>query len=98
MSVDSVLTHKGETLPVAEWARRVGLKDKTIYMRIRMGWSVDRILERPLQKMRLMAVEKGSGKSKKDDAARAEDRRQIREWHRTQPAEVDERREEGDIL
>ncbi len=96
MSVDSVLTHKGETLPIAEWARRTGIKDKTIYMRIREGWTVQDALEKPLQK-KLFARDP-TKKNRKADEARAEEREQIREWARTQPAEVDERREEGDIL
>jgi hypothetical protein len=42
------LTHSGETLTVAEWATRLGLKQVTIRARIRMGWSAERVLTTPL--------------------------------------------------
>lgn len=38
------LTHQGETLPVPEWARRIGLPSPVIIHRIRRGWSVERAL------------------------------------------------------
>jgi len=97
MSLNSLLTYKGETLTVAEWARRTGLKDKTIYMRIRSGWTPERTLERPLQKG-LVAKDWQERHNAKAQAERDEERRQIREWLRTQPSHIDERREEGDIL
>lgn len=93
---NSMLTHKGETLSITEWAARTGLKDKTIFMRIRNGWTVERALERPLQKGFL--AKSKERRDRKADLVRRDERKQIREWLRTQPAEVDERREEGDIL
>ncbi len=33
------LTYNGETLPISEWARRVGMQNKNLYMRIRYGWT-----------------------------------------------------------
>lgn len=33
------LTYNGETLPMSEWARRVGMRNKNLYMRIRYGWT-----------------------------------------------------------
>lgn len=92
----SMLTHNGETLSITEWAKRTGLKDKTIFMRIRSGWTVERALERPLQHG-FLAHERVR-KDRKSETERAEERRQIREWLRTQPAEIEERREEGNIL
>lgn len=51
--VDScVLTFRGETLPAAEWGRRLGLDYKNIKQRIAvLGWSVERALTTPARKM-----------------------------------------------
>lgn len=39
------LTHNGETLSLAEWARRIGIRPNTISMRLNSyGWPVDRAL------------------------------------------------------
>lgn len=40
------LTHAGETLTVAQWSRRIGLSTTAIHQRIRLGWSIDRVLSR----------------------------------------------------
>lgn len=37
------LVFKGESLPIAEWARRTGLKRTTIQVRLKAGWSLERI-------------------------------------------------------
>jgi hypothetical protein len=42
-----LLTHKGKTKYVALWARELGLKVDTLYMRLRRGWSVERTLTTP---------------------------------------------------
>lgn len=97
MSLERTLTYKGETLSVAEWSRRTGLKDKTIYMRIKAGWTAERAIERPLQKGFLLTEERKK-RDPKAEKERMEEKEQIREWLRTQPAHVEERREEGDIL
>lgn len=39
-----LLTHNGETLSVAEWAEKLGLKRWTIHNRLKYGWSVERAL------------------------------------------------------
>jgi len=57
MSFERKLTYRGETLSVAEWSRKIGLKDKTIYMRLNAGWPVEKVLERPLQQQ-LLAIER----------------------------------------
>jgi len=44
------LTHNGETLPVVEWAERLGLPYTTILSRLRIGWSVEKALSTPRQK------------------------------------------------
>ena len=43
-----LITHDGETLPAAEWARRTGISRETIYSRIAYGWHpVDAITTPP---------------------------------------------------
>jgi hypothetical protein len=43
-----MLTHGGETLPLIEWARRIGLDRGTIQKRIKGGMSVSDALTTPL--------------------------------------------------
>jgi transcriptional regulator of acetoin/glycerol metabolism len=43
----SLLTFQGETLRVAAWAKRAGIPRKTLYHRLRVGWSVERALTTP---------------------------------------------------
>lgn len=38
------LTHDGETMSVAEWAERKGIRPQTLALRLRRGWSVERAL------------------------------------------------------
>ena len=38
------LTHDGETMSVAQWADRKGIRRSTAYARVARGWSVDRVL------------------------------------------------------
>lgn len=42
------VTFQGETLTVAEWARRLGLRPDTLLYRLRAGWPVERALTTPL--------------------------------------------------
>ena len=44
-----LLTHQGETLPIAEWADRTGINRKCIQMRLRRGWSVGDALSLPTE-------------------------------------------------
>lgn len=92
-----MLTHKGETLSVADWSLRIGINEKTIHMRLKAGWSTERTLDRPLQHG-FMSKEPGQRRDCKADRERAEEKRNIREWLRTTSSDVEERREEGDIL
>ena len=44
----SPLTHNGETKPVTEWAKQLGLSPSTITTRLnKQGWSVDKALTTP---------------------------------------------------
>lgn len=53
-----ILTYKGETKPLAEWSKIVGINARTLYYRIKvMGWSVEKALETPSMKT-------GNGKKK----------------------------------
>lgn len=46
-------THDGETLPLAEWARRYGLNHHSLYTRVvRDGWSFEEAISRPMLKTR----------------------------------------------
>lgn len=46
------VTFNGETLHLAEWARRTGISDKLIGQRLKAGWSVERALTTPHRKTR----------------------------------------------
>ncbi len=95
MSFEHSLTYKGETLPIAEWSRRTGIKDKTIYMRIQAGWSVEKTLERPLKRAKYSKATQDENHGEKEAA---KERRLVLSYLKTQPSHIDERREEGDIL
>ena len=43
------LTYQGETLPLPEWARRIGLPRHTLWRRIKQGWPIERALTTPKQ-------------------------------------------------
>lgn len=43
------LTYQGKTQLVVEWAEELGIKAKTLYQRLRIGWSVEKTLGTPLQ-------------------------------------------------
>lgn len=45
-----LLTYKGETRCVMEWAEILGLSKHTIFNRLREGWAVERIMTTPQQK------------------------------------------------
>ena len=44
------LTYKGETLILADWAKRVGVKPTTLWLRLEKGWSVEDTLTVPIRK------------------------------------------------
>lgn len=46
------LTFNGETLIAIEWARKLGMKPNTLYMRLASGWSLERALTEPQAKRR----------------------------------------------
>ncbi len=48
------LTHKNETLCLQDWSSRLGIHRTTLKSRIRMGWSVERVLTTPTPKMRFL--------------------------------------------
>lgn len=43
-----MLTYKGETLCIQDWAARIGISSGGIQRRIRSGWSIDKIIETPV--------------------------------------------------
>lgn len=44
------LTYKGETKPASEWSKITGIRQDTLTMRKRNGWSDDRCIETPVKK------------------------------------------------
>jgi len=45
-----LITFKGATLSVSQWARRNGIKPSTLFSRLNIGWSEDKALTTPLKK------------------------------------------------
>ena len=43
-STNVLLEHLGETLTIAQWAKRTGIKQATLAARIRRGWAVDQAI------------------------------------------------------
>lgn len=44
-----VLTHNGETKTASEWARDIGMRPNTLFMRLRLGWDHARALTTPVK-------------------------------------------------
>lgn len=44
---NKLLTYQGETLPISVWAERIGVKENTIFSRLRYGWSIEETLSKP---------------------------------------------------
>ena len=47
-SNSAVITYHGESLTIAEWGERLGIKPKTLHMRVYSGWSPTAVIETPL--------------------------------------------------
>jgi hypothetical protein len=47
MSKVRLLTHKGTTLPLAHWAKKIGISRSALAQRLRLGWSVSDALSIP---------------------------------------------------
>lgn len=46
-SKTKLLTHNGESLPMAEWAERMGVRSALIHRRLSLGWSVSDAITKP---------------------------------------------------
>lgn len=46
----TILTHKGETHKLSEWARLLGINQSTLLYRLRRGWSIERALTEGVRK------------------------------------------------
>ena len=46
------VTYKGESMCVVDWAKRLGIKPDTLFMRLHRGWSVERAFETPVRDCR----------------------------------------------
>lgn len=44
------LEYKGERFTIAQWARKLGIGLTTLFERLRMGWSIERVLTTPVGK------------------------------------------------
>jgi hypothetical protein len=44
-----MLTHNGATKSVTDWAAEVGIAANTLFHRVKLGWSHDRVLTTPLK-------------------------------------------------
>lgn len=42
------LTYQGETMTVAEWARKLGVRDQLLRVRLHRGWDLERVLSPPI--------------------------------------------------
>lgn len=51
-SMTHLLTYKGVSLPLTEWARRTKLKRTTLHQRINSGWTTEQALEAPVGQRR----------------------------------------------
>jgi hypothetical protein len=45
-----LLAHDGVTMTIVEWEEKLGIKQRTILMRIRSGWTTDQALTRSVRK------------------------------------------------
>ncbi len=43
-----LLTHNGITMPIVDWARKLGLRPNTLSARLKYGWSVEKTLTVPV--------------------------------------------------
>lgn len=93
MTFERTITYMGETLSVTEWAKRTGLKAKTIYMRLNIGWTVERTLEAPLKNQNILKTETYQSEEEK-----RKERELVRFYLKTQSSDVEESRDEGEIL
>lgn len=62
-SSNTLLTFAGETLNVSQWARKTGIPRHTLFLRIRSGWPVDKLLTKEPIKKNHMVTFRGETKS-----------------------------------
>jgi hypothetical protein len=43
-----ILEHNGEKLSLKEWSERIGIERRTIKMRLKLGWTIEKALTTPL--------------------------------------------------
>ena len=43
-SYNRLITHRGETLNITQWAEKIGISRFTLYNRIRRGWDIEKAL------------------------------------------------------
>jgi hypothetical protein len=52
------LTYKNKTMTIKEWSKHLNIKEKTIRKRLESGWSVEKTLETPVDKIKRENVSK----------------------------------------
>ena len=50
--VNHLVTHNGETRCIAEWAESFGMRTENLASRLRMGWSFEEAVSRPIGRYR----------------------------------------------
>ena len=48
-STNHLITYKGETMDVTEWADKVGIPASTLYDRLAYGWTLDEVFSKPIK-------------------------------------------------
>ena len=49
MRTNKKITYEDETLTLSQWSRRTGLGERTIAYRIKIGWTIEDVITKPLR-------------------------------------------------
>lgn len=49
------ITYNGETKTISEWAEILNIKTNTLRCRYKRGWNIERLMEQPIQKHKILA-------------------------------------------
>ena len=50
------LEYDGDTKTVKEWAETLGVSQYTLYSRVKKGWSIADIIEKPIRRKRIITI------------------------------------------
>jgi hypothetical protein len=51
ISTNHLVSYKGRTQTISLWARELGVQRQSIYYRLRAGWTIEDVMERPSKKV-----------------------------------------------